>query len=503
MVVLMAALLMGLTGCFPSRERIYSEVYGSRLRSYTRWREGVDREEVLPRLSGALTLEDAVKVALVHSPSLNGVLQEKEKARGQLWTAYGEALPTIDLSAGYTRLDQVMVVDLGVDSFAIGDQDNWSYQVNITQPLFKGGSIPAAVEGAKFFQFLSDETVRRAVQDVIFQVALAYYDVLLAEHLYAVQVDALGFAQANLEDVTAREEAGVAIPFDRLRARVEVSNVQADMIHQRNALNRAWTTLFRAAGVSQKSEVALADKLTYLPMEPEFEDAVRLAFLNRPELYQGELDIRVQETALRILYSEYLPELEAWGWQLWAKPDPHQASSIEWGDQWQAGVRLTWTLFDGFRREGKVIQQKAVLNQSAIQLADTEQLVLEEVKNGILDLRDADELVRSQQLNLERANEALRLVQIGAREGVNTELEVLDARSALTRTRGLYYEALHAHGVARLVLHRATGLLGPGPGADRVPQEVPAPGVVEDFMASAGEGPPAGEGPGSDAEPGS
>jgi hypothetical protein len=70
-----------------------------------------------------------------------------------------------------------------------------------------------------------------------------YYDVVLANHLYEVQVEALDFAQANLKDVIAREQAGVAIPFDELRARVEVSNVEADMIQQRNKLNRSRTAL--------------------------------------------------------------------------------------------------------------------------------------------------------------------------------------------------------------------------------------------------------------------
>jgi outer membrane protein TolC len=497
-LALTAALTVGLAGCFPTRRDVYSDLYRSRLRSYNRWREGRQEEDALPRLSGGLNLEDAVKLGLVHSPTLREVLQEKEKARGQLWTAYGEALPTLDLTAGYTRLDKVFVVDLGTASFPVGDRDNWSYQVNVTQPLFKGGSIPAAVKGAKFFQFLSDERVRQAVQDVVFRVARAYYDVLLAERLYEVQEEALRFAEANLKDVTARERAGVAISFDRLRARVEVSNVQADMIRERNALNRAWTALFRAMGVSQKSQVALADELTYLPMEPDYEDAVRRAFLNRPELYQGELDMRVQQTALRVFYSDYLPELEAWGWHLWAKPDPHEQSNIEWDKQWQAGVRLTWTIFDGLKREGNLIQQRAAVNQSAIRLSDTEQLVLEEVRNGVLDLADADELVRSQQLNLERANEALRLVQVGAREGVNTELEVLDARSALTRTRGLYYQALHTHAVSRLGLQRALGLLGPGPGAEEVPERPPPLGVVDGFMAAAEGGEP---GPEPRAEP--
>jgi outer membrane protein len=267
-----------------------------------------------------------------------------------------------------------------------------------------------------------------------------------------------------------------------LRAEVEVSNVKADMIQARNAMNRHMTALLRAMGASQKSEVTLTDVLSYLPGEPTYEACVQKAFLNRPELYQKEFDVQLQQAGVEVFLSHYWPTLEAWATQLWSKPDPHDQTTIHWGDEWQAGLRLKWTLFDGLRREGQIRQQRAAWKQSIIGLSDMEQKVLQEVRNALLDLRDAKELVESQQLNLQQANEALRLVDTGAREGVNTPLDVLDARSALTRTQGLYYQALHAHTVARLSLQRAMGLLGPPPGAEAVPASAPPIGVLEDVQ---------------------
>ncbi len=482
------AMAVGLAGCFPPRESIYADLHASRSRAYTRWLECIGQEEDLPCLDGDLSTRDAVRVALAYNKELRGVVQEREKAHGRVLEAYGEALPTVSLNAGYTRLDQITTVDLGFDSFQVGAKNNWSYDLSVTQPLYRGGAIPAAMRGAQLYRCMSDEGVRQAVQDVVLAVVGAYYDVLLAQRLFEVQENALEFAEANLKDVIARQEQGLAIRYDRLRAELEVSNVKADLIRQRNELSRARAALFRAMGVSQKSQVALANSLTYAPLTPTYEEAVEEAFKQRPELYQAELDVRLQQEALRSFYADYWPNVEGWGWYQWAKPDPHESTNISWGRQWQAGLRLDWTLFDGLRREGQIIQQKALLRQSAIHLTDTEQSVLQEVRNALLDLGDADELVESQWLNLERANEALRLVTIGAREGVNTALEVLDGRSALTHAQGLYYQALHAHSMARLAYQRAIGLLGPGPGVGEVPSEAPA--AVPDAQEGA-EAPPA------------
>lgn len=484
-------------GCFPSRMSVYNELERERALAFARWRREAGGQESLAHLKGPLSLPDAVRVALRHNPGLLTAFEERVKAEAQVWRAGGEALPIIELRGDYTRLDQVRTVDLGTATFQVGDRDNYSTQLEVTQPLFKGGAIPAALRGAAFLRYWSDEIVRTSVQNVIRDTARAYYDILLAEQLYKVQEDALAFAEANLRDVIAREQAQVAVAFDRLRAQVEVSNVKADLISQRTRLNKARTALYRVMGVSQRSEVTLSDEIVYAEVEQSYEEAVEKAFLRRPELYEAELDMRVQTEMLHGLRSDYLPTLEAWAWRKQAKPDPHEASRLAWGSQWAAGVRLVWTVFDGFQRKGHIMGQRAVLRQAAIKLADAEQEILEEIKNAMLDLQDAGELHRSQRLNLERANEALRLVQVGVKEGVNTELELLDARAALTRARGLYYEALHKHAVARLDLQRAMGLLAPPVRLGRVPRPE-APASAMEMFAPSEEGGPQ---PETDAQP--
>ena len=469
------------TGCAPSRARYYSGLRASRLQAYHRW-ERQNREELTrPKIEGELSLEEAVRLSLEYSPQLQAALEGKARARGRLIEAYSEALPTVEVSADYTRLDQVFSVDLGVESFQVGDKDNYSYRIRITQPLFKGGTIPIAQRSARLFSYLSDEVVRGTAHNVIFQVARAYYDTLLAEHLIEVQEAALESAQAHLKDVDVRRQQGVATEYDVLRARVDVSNVQADLIEQRNRLDLARTSLLRAIGVSQRSSIELTTDLSYQEIAPDFFEAVKGAFENRPDIYQAVLNLDLQHEAVNEAYTHYLPRLEAYYWRLWAKPDPHVASMIEWGRQWQAGLSLTWTLFDGLAREGKIIQQNALLRQRQILLSDAEEQAIQEIRNAVLELQNAEELVQSQGLNLDRAQRALKLVQIGYREGVNTELEVLDGGAALTRTRGLYHTALHRHVAARLDLQRAMGILGPRGGTQGVPEQIGIPGYIEAF----------------------
>ena len=120
---------------------------------------------------------------------------------------------------------------------------------------------------------------------------------------------------------------------------------------------------------------------------------------------------------------------------------------------------MRWALFDGLASAGRVQQAKADLRRAAIDLAEAEEQVLLDVKQALLSLSDAEKFVESQTDNLERANEALRLAKAGYDAGVNTEIEMLDARQALSQTQALYYRAVYSHQVAKLNILRATGAL--------------------------------------------
>jgi outer membrane protein len=226
----------------------------------------------------------------------------------------------------------------------------------------------------------------------------------------------------------------------------------------------AKSLLLKAIGVLQKGDVVLADELEYWPMKPVLEEALRIAHANRPDLYQAELEVRLQKEALRVARSEYWPKLDAFFQELWGRPDPSSVTTVEWDDTWNAGLAVNLSIFDGLGREGRVHQQKATLEQSRFRLANTQEKAFLEIRQALLTLRNAEEFVESQKLNLGRASEGLRLAQVGYREGIASEVEVADARSALTLARGLYYESVYGHAISRLNLQLAMGILGPGAG---------------------------------------
>ncbi|MFH1371754.1 MAG: TolC family protein [Planctomycetota bacterium] len=446
---------LALSGCV-SKEQFYSDASLSRESAYKQWENRKQAEkQTQPVISGKLSLDDCLKLTLTNNKSLLRTLEEKEAARGAEVGSYSAILPTVALTGNYERLD--MITSIG--PISLGSLDNYSVGLNVTQPLFAGGAIPARINAACLGALLADQTVRAAVQETVYAAQFGYYNVLLDQHLYTISNDAVKSAQAHLDDVKQKRTSGVASDFDVLRAEVELSNFTAELIRSRNAINIAKANLIKIMGVSQDSSFILSDELVYNPFDITMQDAVANAYKNRPDLFSREFGIKQQKELLAIARSTYFPVISGYYNNTWSNPDPHNRTLIEWGRAYSSGVVAAWPLFDGFAREGSIIEQKARLKQSQIDLVDTEETAMFELTKALLSIEDAVEFVESQKLNLSRAEEGLRLAEVGYREGINTQVEMIDAQAALTTARANYYQAIYSHLVAKLDLQKAMGTL--------------------------------------------
>ena len=471
LVALIGCCVLLNSGC-ATRKATLNDLMSARKKAGEAWVNEIKTEQDHEtRLEGKLSLQDALSLAIQHNKKLQVVLQEHEIARGGVLKSYSAALPNLSANANYTKLDETPSFDVGNQHVSMGFDNNYSAGLTVKQPIAHGGAISAGLRAARFNALLSDEKIRTAVELTVFNASRAYFEVLLANQLLQVSKSAVKSSERYLSDVQKKKNQGVASEYNVLRAKVEVSNFRAELIKQKNAVNLAITKLLHAMGMSQESDIILTDKLEHQPVKPVFEEAIRIANEKRSDLYKAELRIRMQREALRIARSRFWPQVDAFFSQEWARPDPHSSTSDEWGDAWIAGAALSFPVFDGFNRYGKVVEESARLKQAEVNLVKAEESTFLEVKQAILDIKDAEEFVESQKMNLKHTNEGLRLVQVGYKEGINTEVEVMDAQTALTRSQALFYQAIYSHTLARLYLQKAMGILGPEPGIYTIPAD--------------------------------
>lgn len=418
----------------------------------------------LPVISGRLSVDDAIKLAMANNRPLKTAYLRRKEAEGLILQAYAGALPNASASSSamQTLPDE-------------GNSDTYSVGVEVTQPLWRSGSVAAGLRYAKLYAASTDFTIREQVQATVYEVVSKYMNVILRQHLVQVYEEAAAVSERVLKTAKSRRQQGTVSDYDVLRAEVEVANTSAELINGRNALQSTMVALFQTMGVSQDSNVEFAGELEYSAEAFELEAASAKAAVERPDIARAQAALHMAEERIHVVKSEYGPSADAFASGDYSNAGRGgQDANGDWNDAWTIGAKVSLTLFDGFERRGKVIEATSKRDQAAETLRDTEDKAHVEVVNALLQLKYADELYNSQKKNIELAKEALRILEAGSSRGRNTQIEVLDARSALTEAMGAYYRAVHAQGLARLAIRNAMGTLSPDDPMEPIVKPMPA-----------------------------
>jgi len=417
------------------------------------------------------SLADAIQYGLDHSPDLAVAASqrvEKEEARAEVFSSF---LPDLAFEGGYMYMDNVprIPVNFTVDppgsqtppfeiyrEALVGAQDNFKAKLTLNQLLFASGKVYYAHRAAKG-QIESAREQEQALKiKVAERIAEACNGVLVANSAAAVQREALAAAQAHLQQVQDRFQAGAATRLERLRSQVEVSNLEPRVTEADKGIQIALTQLRRATGLSDGTDLVLVDSLeaTVEPVdeEREFDRASRL----RPELAAlAHLKGAAEDQALA-QRGAMLPTVALSGTFGYEKP---YFAITEWEQNWTVGVGVKVPIFDGFEAYHGMRKARASAETLARSAVQTHADVQTEVQTALLDLHEAAVRIGTTRENLERVQEMLGVAEGSYRAGAATSLEVLDAQLAATTARLDHLRALYDYRVARVRLAAATGNL--------------------------------------------
>jgi len=128
-----------------------------------------------------------------------------------------------------------------------------------------------------------------------------------------------------------------------------------------------------------------------------------------------------------------------------------------WDDFWDAGVGVSWPLWDGGRTGAEVAQATAVSQAASERLAEFDSILSVEVRQRTLEVQSTRAAIEAAESGVEAATEARRVVGERYQAGVSPEIEVLDAEYALLQAQ---LDRTRAQASARLAEARLTRSIG-------------------------------------------
>jgi outer membrane protein TolC len=256
-----------------------------------------------------------------------------------------------------------------------------------------------------------------------------------------------------------RREVGLATDLEVTRAEQLLVTSRKELVRAQNELESARVELARLLRLPDGRKVTADGQLEYVPVDVESRDSVGYALENSPDLEVLRQEVKMQEKNIDIARSDLRPSVSmSASWQF-DDPATGITGDRDGDDTWSVRIRADFPLFDSGITKGKVEQEQATLRQSERSVEKRADELRSGIKTIILELDTAENNVMESIKNLELARESLRLAEVGVREGVGIQLDVLDARRSLTQARLSWASAVMNYELKAAELRKAEGRL--------------------------------------------
>ena len=404
-----------------------------------------------------LTLEESISIALQNNASIKLASEKIKEADAEKSQALSNFLPKIRSSSSYTRLNekQTLSIDPSMPSVVVSDDEIYDFNLNLVQPVFHGGLIPAYQLQQENLE-ASQNNFEAVQNDLVLKVKKAYLGVLETEKLKQVAEEAVTQVKVHLNVVEAYFKEGMASEVEVLRAKVALANTQQNLINANNGLELAKSLFNSLLNRNLGQEVILEDILHFEDYNITLSSAVSQAINSRPEIRQMQNNLKISEEGISIARSFFFPQVSLIG--NWDKKKGAEIPIDEWQESWSAVLSVEMDIWDWGENLNGVKKANAQLEQMKSSLTLLESGIELEVRQAYFDLIAAKEKIKVQEEAVKEAEKNFDNSSLGFKEGVTTNTDVLDAQMLLSQARTNYYQALYEYNIAVSTLERTVGV---------------------------------------------
>ncbi len=406
--------------------------------------------------AGADDLADVYRQALAHDTAWAAARANYQANAEKGPQGLAGLLPAASFSASTYRVNQDTRTPTLDDTFRFRSD---GYNVQLTQPLYRGQNIAAYQKGrAEVGQAEAELLV--AYQDFIQRVAQAYFGVLSAQ-------EAREFATAE-KDAVAKQlrlaqrnfEVGASSLVDMHEAAARYDLVQAQEIAAHSTLEARREALRLLTRTVPAALARLPARLPLTAPAPhDAESWVRNAETRNPTVAARTHGAEAADRELAKSRAGHYPTLDLVAAHIYSDQGGGLFGFASEARTNQVGLQLQLPLYQGGATSSKVRESFArrdeareLLEQSKRQAARQARDAHVAVVNGITRIHALEQALTSNQ-------RALESTVLAYEKGQRTGIDVLNAQTTLFRARRDLSQARHDYLVDRLRLKAATGEL--------------------------------------------
>ena len=350
-----------------------------------------------------------------------------------------------------------------VDAFRTDTRNIFAGSVLVTQPVFMGGAIVAMNKVADINEEMMQNSADVRRQAVVYATDQAYWQVVSLKHKQRLAESFLEVVKKLDSDVQKMIQEGMATRSEGLSVSVKVNEAEMTVQKVNDGLVLSKMLLCKEIGLPIDTDITLTDEdaqeLAVVAMQPQLD--VEQAVANRPELKMLDNAVDISRQTTNILKAGNLPQVALTGGYAISNPNVLNGFEKKFGGFWNVGLLVRIPIWNWGDVAYKVRASKSATAIATLELDEARDLVELQVNQSTFKVGEANKRLTMAQSNVERAEENLRVANLGFQEGVITPTTVMEAQTAWLQAQSQKIDAQIDVRLSQVDMQKALGILIP------------------------------------------
>ena len=410
----------------------------------------------------AISLEEAIDLGIKNSKNLKIDEAKIEENSAQLVEAKNRQLPDFKLGASYLHLFSPNV-DLKVNpGYSAAGAENIKVNnvmygsANLTYPIFTGGRIKYGVKSAEYLIEASKLSTENDKNAIAYNISQAYNNLFKASQTIKVLEENLTASQKRDETFLKLENNGLLARNDRLKAQLQTSNIELQLLDANNNYNIANINMDLLLGLPETTVIKIDENyINDLSENQSVSYYLNQAIQNRKDLQALDYQMKAANIGTKAAKAESLPSVALTGGYFAA--DVPGLVTIT--NAINVGVGVQYNLDNLWKKNSSLLKAQAREKQLAANNELLNDQIKLEINRDFQNSNLAKKKIEVYERALEQATENYRITKNKFDNGLANITDLLDADAALVSAKVNVINAKADASLAYKKLLQSSGIL--------------------------------------------
>lgn len=349
-----------------------------------------------------------------------------------------------------------------VNLFRTDTRNMFAGAVMLTQPVFMGGAIVALNKMADIGEEMAANSAENVRQTTLYSIDQAYWQVVSLRHKQKLAQGYLSLVKKLDDDVQKMIREGVATRAEGLSVSVKVNEAEMMLTKVNDGLVLSKMLLCQLCGLSMNEQVTLVEEEAPSILSQEVDASAVLSQGDgaaRPELRQLQNIVDLSRQQTNVLKAANLPQVALTGGYAVTNPNLFNGFEKKFSGVWNVGVMVRVPIWNWGDVAYKVRASKGATAIASLELEEVREKIALQVNQSTFRVNEANKNLALAQASIQKADENLRMANLGFSEGVISSTTVMEAQTAWLQAQSQKIDAEIDVKLSQVNLQKALGTL--------------------------------------------